>query len=51
MKAILPIYLTAWLSFSEDTATTIIHTFNFAAYLFTLPGNHAGRVWSPDLPI
>lgn len=38
MKAILPIYLTAWLRFSEDGATTIIHSFNFAAYLFTLPG-------------
>lgn len=38
MKAILPIYLTSWLMFSEDAATTIIHSFNFAAYLFTLPG-------------
>lgn len=45
MKAILPIYLTAWLSFSEDAATTIIHSFNFAAYLFTLPGGIISDSW------
>lgn len=38
MKAILPIYLTSWLSFKETTATTIIHTFNFSAYFFALFG-------------
>jgi dipeptide/tripeptide permease len=39
MKAILPIYLTAWLAYSEDKSTTIIHSFNFACYFFTLFGN------------
>ena len=38
MKAILPVYLTAWLSFSEDKATSIIHSFNFLCYFFTLFG-------------
>jgi dipeptide/tripeptide permease len=38
MKAILPIYLTAWLGFRELQATTIIHTFNFSAYFFALFG-------------
>lgn len=38
MKAILPIYLTAKLGFGEDRATTLIHTFNFAAYFFTILG-------------
>lgn len=45
MKAILPIYLTSWLGFGEDAATTIIHTFNFAAYLFTLPGGIMSDSW------
>lgn len=45
MKAILPIYLTSWLGFTEDAATTIIHTFNFAAYLFTLPGGIMSDSW------
>lgn len=39
MKAILPIYLTAWLGFTENKSTTFIHSFNFAAYFFTLFGN------------
>ena len=38
MKAILPIYLTVWLGFRETTATTIIHSFNFSAYFFSLFG-------------
>lgn len=38
MKAILPIYLTGWLGFTEATATTIIHSFNFSAYFFSLFG-------------
>lgn len=38
MKAILYVYLQEWLSFSKTTATTIVHGFNFFAYLFTLVG-------------
>lgn len=38
MKAVLPMYLTGWLGFSENTATTIIHSFNFSAYFFTIFG-------------
>jgi solute carrier family 15 oligopeptide transporter 1 len=38
MKAILPIYLTSWLGFKENRATTIIHSFNFSAYFFALFG-------------
>lgn len=39
MKAILPLYLTGSLGFSENRSTTIIHTFNFSAYFFTLFGS------------
>ncbi len=45
MKAILPIYLTAWLAYSEDTSTTIIHAFNFSAYFFTLFGGILSDSW------
>lgn len=38
MKAILPIYLTSVLRFSEDASTEIIHGFNFFAYFTTLFG-------------
>lgn len=38
MKAILPLYLTASLGFSQNRATTLIHSFNFSAYFFTLFG-------------
>ena len=45
MKAILPIYLTAYLSYSEDRSTTIIHTFNFMAYFFTIFGGIMSDSW------
>lgn len=38
MKAILPIYLTGWLGFKEASATTIIHSFNFSCYFFSILG-------------
>ena len=45
MKAILPIYLTAYLLYSEDRSTTIIHTFNFMAYFFTIFGGILSDSW------
>lgn len=38
MKAILPLYLTGSLGFSQNRSTTLIHSFNFSAYFFTLFG-------------
>ncbi len=38
MKTILPIYLTQWLAFSQNTSTTLIHSFNFGAYFSALLG-------------
>lgn len=38
MKAILPLYLTGSLGFSQSRSTTLIHSFNFSAYFFTLFG-------------
>ena len=38
MKAILPLYLTGTLGFSQNRSTTLIHFFNFLAYFFTLFG-------------
>lgn len=38
MKAILPIFLTSYLLYSENRATTIIHSFNFMAYFCSLFG-------------
>ncbi|PJF17277.1 hypothetical protein PSACC_02898 [Paramicrosporidium saccamoebae] len=45
MKAILPIYLTSYLGFHESHATTIIHTFNFSAYFFSLFGGILSDNW------
>ena len=45
MKAILPIYLTAYLLYSENRSTTIIHTFNFMAYFFTIFGGILSDSW------
>lgn len=38
MKAILPLYLTAFLGLRETSATEIIHLFNFSAYFFAVFG-------------
>lgn len=38
MKVILPLYLTGSLGFSQSRSTTLIHSFNFSAYFFTLFG-------------
>ena len=38
MKAILPLYLTGSLNFTQTRSTTLIHSFNFSAYFFTLFG-------------
>lgn len=38
MKAVLPLYLVSWLRYSEPDAIKVIHSFNFAAYFFTLIG-------------
>lgn len=38
MKAILPLYLTGSLGFTQNRSTTLIHFFNFSAYFFTLFG-------------
>ena len=38
MKAILPLYLTGSLGFTQNRSTTLIHCFNFSAYFFTLFG-------------
>jgi solute carrier family 15 (oligopeptide transporter), member 1 len=38
MKVILPLYLTGTLGFTQDRSTTLIHSFNFSAYFFTLFG-------------
>jgi dipeptide/tripeptide permease len=38
MKAILYVYMKEWLLFSDVAAKSIVHGFNFFAYLFTLFG-------------
>lgn len=38
MKAILPLFLTGTQGFSQNRSTTLIHSFNFSAYFFTLFG-------------
>eukprot|EP01095_Lingulamoeba_sp_RSL-Kostka_P014219 TRINITY_DN6136_c0_g1_i1.p1 TRINITY_DN6136_c0_g1~~TRINITY_DN6136_c0_g1_i1.p1 ORF type:complete len:265 (+),score=65.24 TRINITY_DN6136_c0_g1_i1:25-819(+) len=40
LKAILAIYLSDNLGYSDDTATAIIHTFIFFAYFTSLPGGY-----------
>lgn len=38
MKSALSLYLTSYLLMNEDSATAVVHTFNFFAYLFPLAG-------------
>ncbi|GAM26445.1 hypothetical protein SAMD00019534_096200 [Acytostelium subglobosum LB1] len=38
LKSILSLYFTLFMGYSDDTATTIIHSFNFLAYAFPLLG-------------
>lgn len=45
MKAILPLYLTGSLGFNQNRATTLIHSFNFSAYFFTLFGGIISDSW------
>ena len=44
MKAVLPLYLTTYLSYSENEATTWIHVFTMLAYFFPLLGALDGAV-------
>ena len=46
MKAVLPVFLTAKLGFSENKATTVIHSFNFMCYFFTLFGGILSDTWT-----
>ena len=45
MKAILPIYLVGSLGFRQNRAITLIHSFNFSAYFFTLFGGLISDSW------
>lgn len=45
MKAILPLYLTGSLGFNQNRSTTLIHSFNFSAYFFTLFGGIISDSW------
>ena len=45
MKAILAIYLTNALGFTQNTSTIIVHLFNFFVYLFSLAGGIISDCW------
>ncbi|EGC38988.1 hypothetical protein DICPUDRAFT_27701, partial [Dictyostelium purpureum] len=41
-KVLLALYLNTYMGYSEDTSTSIVHTFNFVAYAFPLLGAYLG---------